>query len=77
MAAKELLWICVNNMSTALFARYRNIEIPVCSKIPLHFSSQSINLIKDVASPYKLYSLSEGAQGNWGISILNRIEIVA
>jgi len=30
----------------------------VCSLAPLLFSSQSINLIKDVASPYKLCSFS-------------------
>lgn len=49
----------------------------VCSQAPLLFSSHSINLIKDVASPYKLYSLSEGTEGSQGICILNRIEIVA
>lgn len=49
----------------------------VCSQAPLLFSSHSINLIKDVASPYYLYSLSEGTEGSQGICILNRIEIVA
>lgn len=52
-------------------------ETLVCSQAPLLFSSHFINLIKDVASPYKLYSLSEGTEGSRGICILNRTEIVA
>lgn len=49
----------------------------VCSLAPLLFTSHCINLIKDVSFCDKLHSLSEETQGNWGICILKRIEIVA